>query len=193
MAPGMIQINSNSNGPNSENGKFTAMSNVVEPISLSNDHSTDKTITNGISNNDNCYPIAVLMCRKNSSHPFDERRLPLNSPAKVGRAVARAKPSEENAIFDCKVLSRNHALVWFEDGKVIHNQPNFIINQPNFIINQSHISILSYIICLYECLPFQNDDSVNIDGDMNVDQFACLYFVISKLLSICYAFIILYM
>lgn len=186
MAPGMIQINSNSNGPNSENGKLTAMSNVIEPISLSNDHSTDKTITNGISNNNNCYPIAVLICRKNSSHPFDERRLPLNSPAKVGRAVARAKPSEENAIFDCKVLSRNHALIWFEDGKVIHNQPNFIINQ-------SHISILSYVICLHECLPFQNDDSVNIDRDMNVDRFACLFFVTSKLLSICYAFIILYM
>jgi hypothetical protein len=32
--------------------------------------------------------------------------------------VARCKPSTDNSIFDCKVLSRNHALLWYEDGKV---------------------------------------------------------------------------
>jgi hypothetical protein len=31
--------------------------------------------------------------------------------------VARARPSATNAIFDCKVLSRNHALLWYETGK----------------------------------------------------------------------------
>ncbi|EDS28400.1 tropomyosin [Culex quinquefasciatus] len=36
---------------------------------------------------------------------------------KVGRSVARNRVSENNAIFDCKVLSRNHAVLWYNDGK----------------------------------------------------------------------------
>lgn len=36
---------------------------------------------------------------------------------KIGRAIARTKVSDNNAIFDCKVLSRNHAELWYEDGK----------------------------------------------------------------------------
>uniref|UniRef100_A0A182FUR9 Uncharacterized protein n=2 Tax=Anopheles albimanus TaxID=7167 RepID=A0A182FUR9_ANOAL len=37
--------------------------------------------------------------------------------AKVGRSVARIRVSENNAIFDCKVLSRNHAVLWYKDGR----------------------------------------------------------------------------
>lgn len=49
-----------------------------------------------------------------------DRTLPLDQPIKIGRSVARARPSPNNAIFDCKVLSRNHALLWYEteNGKV---------------------------------------------------------------------------
>ena len=36
---------------------------------------------------------------------------------KIGRSVARSKPTDNNAIFDCKVLSRNHALIWYKEGK----------------------------------------------------------------------------
>merc|ERR1719234_2372927 len=43
--------------------------------------------------------------------------LSLDQPVKVGRSVARARPIQTNAIFDCKVLSRNHALLWYENGK----------------------------------------------------------------------------
>merc|ERR1719228_3204643 len=43
--------------------------------------------------------------------------LSLDQPVKVGRSVARARPVQTNAIFDCKVLSRNHALLWYENGK----------------------------------------------------------------------------
>ncbi|CAJ0962753.1 unnamed protein product, partial [Mesorhabditis belari] len=53
------------------------------------------------------------------SHPFDERRCQVGNaqdPLKIGRSVARLKPATENAVFDCKVLSRNHAIVWFSDG-----------------------------------------------------------------------------
>ncbi|CAL4064336.1 unnamed protein product, partial [Meganyctiphanes norvegica] len=59
---------------------------------------------------------AILQCRPNS-HPFPERTLILDQPVKIGRSVARARPATNNAIFDCKVLSRNHALLWYENGK----------------------------------------------------------------------------
>lgn len=44
----------------------------------------------------------------------------LDEPVKIGRSVARCRPAQNNATFDCKVLSRNHALVWFDHktGKV---------------------------------------------------------------------------
>jgi len=61
-------------------------------------------------------PRASLICRPNS-HPFQDRMLNLDQPVKVGRSVARARPVQTNAIFDCKVLSRNHALLWYENGK----------------------------------------------------------------------------
>ncbi|TRY76365.1 hypothetical protein TCAL_00011 [Tigriopus californicus] len=62
------------------------------------------------------YPKASLLCRPNS-HPFEDRLLTLDQAVKVGRSVARARPASHNAIFDCKVLSRNHALIWYENGK----------------------------------------------------------------------------
>lgn len=58
----------------------------------------------------------VLICRDNS-HPFEERTLILDQPVKIGRSVARARATPNNAIFDCKVLSRNHALLWYSGGK----------------------------------------------------------------------------
>ena len=81
-------------------------------------------------------PRASLICRPNS-HPFQDRMLGLDQSVKVGRSVARARPLNTNAIFDCKVscdalsthhlrlfhpillqvLSRNHALLWYENGK----------------------------------------------------------------------------
>ncbi|KAL1451863.1 hypothetical protein WDU94_006199 [Cyamophila willieti] len=65
---------------------------------------------------------AILTCRSNS-HPFTERKLILentankNAAVKIGRAIARTKVAPTNGIFDCKVLSRNHALIWFYNGK----------------------------------------------------------------------------
>ncbi|XP_061148375.1 sarcolemma associated protein a isoform X6 [Syngnathus typhle] len=58
-------------------------------------------------------PLAVFACRPNS-HPFQERHVYLDEPVKIGRSVARCRPTQNNATFDCKVLSRNHALVWFD-------------------------------------------------------------------------------
>ncbi|KAL4226414.1 hypothetical protein ACF0H5_014397 [Mactra antiquata] len=59
--------------------------------------------------------LAILSCRQNS-HPFQERHIALLEPTKIGRSVARARPAPNNGIFDCKVLSRNHAMMWYENG-----------------------------------------------------------------------------
>lgn len=54
-----------------------------------------------------------------ASNSFQSRTLLLepNKPVKIGRAIARTRVSDSNAIFDCKVLSRNHAELWYEEGK----------------------------------------------------------------------------
>lgn len=36
---------------------------------------------------------------------------------KVGRSITRTKIADNNAVFDCKVLSRNHAVIWYNEGK----------------------------------------------------------------------------
>ncbi|XP_055351378.1 sarcolemmal membrane-associated protein-like [Paramacrobiotus metropolitanus] len=58
----------------------------------------------------------ILQCRQ-QSHQFTDREIPLAQPVKIGRAVANCKPNVDNGFFNCKVLSRNHALLWYEDGK----------------------------------------------------------------------------
>eukprot|EP00794_Sanderia_malayensis_P005913 gene5913-6600_t len=59
---------------------------------------------------------AVFGARPNS-HPFQERKIDLKEPVKIGRAVAKSKSAGNNLIFDCKVLSRSHAVIWYENGK----------------------------------------------------------------------------
>uniref|UniRef100_A0A0X3PY78 FHA domain-containing protein n=1 Tax=Schistocephalus solidus TaxID=70667 RepID=A0A0X3PY78_SCHSO len=61
-------------------------------------------------------PLMILSCQHNS-HYFEERNIVVNDVVKVGRAVARAKAAPNNAIFDCKVLSRNHAIIWFSSDE----------------------------------------------------------------------------
>lgn len=50
---------------------------------------------------------------------FQTRNIQLEprNEVKVGRSVPRSRVEESNAIFDCKVLSRNHAIIWFHEGK----------------------------------------------------------------------------
>jgi hypothetical protein len=72
-------------------------------------------------NPDNC-PYAVFLFRSNNNlELFEERRIMLDKPCKIGRSVAKVRPEPNNAIFDCKVLSRNHALIWEENGKVFYS------------------------------------------------------------------------
>merc|ERR1719167_1269701 len=60
--------------------------------------------------------------------------LSLDQSVKVGRSVARARPVNTNAIFDCKVLSRNHALLWYENGKFYLQDTKF--SNGTFVNNQ---------------------------------------------------------
>uniref|UniRef100_A0A915ICW6 Sarcolemmal membrane-associated protein n=1 Tax=Romanomermis culicivorax TaxID=13658 RepID=A0A915ICW6_ROMCU len=67
-------------------------------------------------NSGNCAYAVFTPCQQ--SHPFEDRRIPFaEEQIKIGRAVAKLKPGSNNAIFDCKVLSRNHAVMWFENGR----------------------------------------------------------------------------
>lgn len=88
--------------------------NHIETHSKSNKIS--HSLQNSYSEIGQMKPRAVLRQHSNS-YPFDERNIDLSERVKVGRAVAKCKPQDDNAIFDCKVLSRNHAMIWFENGK----------------------------------------------------------------------------
>ncbi|EDV19463.1 uncharacterized protein TRIADDRAFT_62085 [Trichoplax adhaerens] len=52
------------------------------------------------------------------SHLFNDRLIDVNKPVKIGRSTYRVKPTDNNLIFTCKVLSRNHAILWYEDNKL---------------------------------------------------------------------------
>jgi len=62
-------------------------------------------------------PKAVLVPH-GKSHPFVQRECILKEPAKVGRSLVKTKIQQNNFIFDCRVLSRNHAVIWYQDNKV---------------------------------------------------------------------------
>ena len=89
-------------------------SSVENDLNNSNLNNTLLEISNAQS--DKMTAKAILICRDNS-HPFQERKLSFDHPVKIGRSVARAKATPTNAIFDCKVLSRNHAILWYDSGK----------------------------------------------------------------------------
>lgn len=89
---------------------------VIESVSVLNSVAVESMQQGvGSGHNTGC-ARAELHCRPNSYH-FQERVLILQQPAKVGRSVARARAAHDNAIFDCKVLSRHHAILWYDGGK----------------------------------------------------------------------------
>ena len=70
-------------------------------------------------------PYALFLFRSNSGvEMYEERRISLDKACKIGRSVAKIRPEPNNAIFDCKVLSRNHALLWQENNKA-SQKPSF--------------------------------------------------------------------
>ncbi|UJR35921.1 hypothetical protein I4U23_028663 [Adineta vaga] len=135
----MMDNHSSSNSPTScflfenTNGSIypsdlvlTLMEDGSSPSSLNSSSNTNGSLSPSsshqslgmLSSNQMSFPCCVFHCRPNS-HSFQERCIPLNEPVKVGRAVARLKALPNNAIFDCKVLSRQHAKLWYENGKFL--------------------------------------------------------------------------
>ncbi|KAG5308541.1 SLMAP protein, partial [Pseudoatta argentina] len=104
----------NASSPAGQNNSNVSQNNNTP----NNNHNSNNYRRNTILKNPSIKMTAkgVLICRDNS-HPFLERTLTLEQPMKIGRSVARARAATNNAIFDCKVLSRNHALLWYSSGK----------------------------------------------------------------------------
>lgn len=123
---------------------FPALAPDNMVISTSNNNNTPTATPTNMS------AKAVLICRPNS-HPFQERTLCLDQPVKIGRSVARARATATNAIFDCKVLSRNHALLWYEGGKFylqVHDL--FLKSAPRrrcfFVSSPQRVHIVLYFV-----------------------------------------------
>ena len=117
MLKNPTDVNMVSNNSNSIQGVASTAVNVTASVSTNSPSTSPSNISDsgsGVSNSG--VPRAMLHCRPNS-HPFNDRTLSLEQAVKVGRSVARLRASQTNAIFDCKVLSRNHALIWYEAGK----------------------------------------------------------------------------
>lgn len=79
-----------------------------------------------------------------SGEVFEERKIYLDKPCKVGRSVAKLRPEPNNAIFDCKVLSRNHALLWEENSKVSLETRYFSLNIDMIILFQFFLLLLLF-------------------------------------------------
>lgn len=76
------------------------------------DHPEDFHLTNG-----GAYAKAIFICLP-SSHPFVEKEVILNGKLKIGRTYLPAKQCRDKLFFDSKVLSKSHALIWYENEKV---------------------------------------------------------------------------
>jgi len=59
----------------------------------------------------------VLITAKPNHHAFEDRAIVLDVPAKIGRSHKNDQPDSSNAFFDCKVLSKQHALILYEGGE----------------------------------------------------------------------------
>ena len=103
----------NANAFFAENDTNLSNSSTISDSTTSSNSSLNSNFSG---NSEKMTAKGVLICRDNS-HPFQERTLALDHPVKIGRSVARAKATSTNAIFDCKVLSRNHAILWYDAGK----------------------------------------------------------------------------
>ena len=72
----------------------------------------------------------IVLIPHSRSHPFTQRECSCLEPLKVGRSVDKKRIFPNNLIFDCRVLSRNHALIWYENGKVRHITDEASIRKP---------------------------------------------------------------
>lgn len=105
-----LQTKNDSNLLDASNNSNTSLSAAI--VISTTTPSANSDCNNGLAK-------IVLICEGNS-HPFQARTISLtpNVECMVGRLIAKSKAAENNAIFDCKVLSRKHAVIWYTpDGK----------------------------------------------------------------------------
>lgn len=103
----------NANNTTTGGNLFSSMGALQLPNEASN------TLLNNVQDMSPGEARIVLQCEL-KSHKFETRNILLapGQECKVGRLIAKSKASENNAIFDCKVLSRNHAMLWYTtDGR----------------------------------------------------------------------------
>lgn len=67
-------------------------------------------------------PTVVFKCKADyDSFKFEDRVITLDpngAPVKIGRSQGPLKPKSDNSIFECRVLSRHHAHIWYEDEQI---------------------------------------------------------------------------
>ncbi|KAJ3410557.1 hypothetical protein HDV05_003659, partial [Chytridiales sp. JEL 0842] len=86
---------------------------------LSMNRAATKRIMKNFSQNGAALQSAPLLLLKPLNDSFQSKKLDLIEPVKVGRKMnVKNGPEPNNGIFDSKVLSRNHAEIWYENGKV---------------------------------------------------------------------------
>ncbi|XP_055923318.1 sarcolemmal membrane-associated protein [Eupeodes corollae] len=113
LPPSSVSTVSAIGAPNVNPGTLTSMGNNGTATILNDSSDCEE------SGCDSNVARMVLVCQPDS-HPFQTRTIYLtpNIECKVGRSIAKSKSSDNNAIFDCKVLSRTHAVLWYSnDGK----------------------------------------------------------------------------
>lgn len=106
------------------NGRFHASSNNTSTVSrkkvtiMDNQNESNSVTEMMYKAQQLLVPRAIFNCEE-KSHPFVRREVLLNHVVKIGRDVVGSKPASDNCIFDCPVLSRNHAIFYYKNRKVL--------------------------------------------------------------------------
>ncbi|OAF70354.1 hypothetical protein A3Q56_01790 [Intoshia linei] len=107
--------------------------------------------------------VIVYEAREDISHPFERRIVLIDSnPLRVGRAVNEPVNNVLSFIFDCKVLSRNHCRVWFDEGKFWIMDTNS--SNGTFVNNKRLLSPNDKENCKYQ---LNDGDLVQFGVDVN--------------------------
>jgi len=113
--------------PPSSSGDVSGIGRPAEMASRSPlipaDLSTNITVTSdGVVDDDEAkkgddqVPPRMILRSASSDSPFQPRKLVVSAAVLVGRATGKHSPTEGNAFFEAKVLSRAHAVLWFESN-----------------------------------------------------------------------------
>lgn len=110
---------------------YSAAPSSVTPATPAPPTTTNVTTTNN-SNSVPIFPALHLTPLNDTFNPKQISLYPIGSKIKIGRQTnAKTVPNGTNGYFDSKVLSRMHAEVWSEDGKVRRLFPCLVYSKPS--------------------------------------------------------------